>query len=131
MILLFRYYSFDAVLLKLIIICATKVNFNFIFPEAMKVLWGLVKPSLWGFIVKSKQDTNKKNFKKLYSPFLWMGLNCLKAKATSRRHLTLSSQKFLVLTLPTPEGWKAESTLEPPSGFELGTPGLGIQRLTH
>ena len=38
MILLFRYYSFDAVLLKLIIICATKVNFNFIFPEAMKVL---------------------------------------------------------------------------------------------
>ena len=26
---------------------------------------------------------------------------------------------------------KAESTLEPPSGFEHGTPGLGIQRLDH
>ena len=26
---------------------------------------------------------------------------------------------------------KAESTLEPPSGFEHGTPGLGIQRLNH
>ena len=31
----------------------------------------------------------------------------------------------------TSEGWKAESTLEPPSGFEYGTPGLGIQRLDH
>ena len=26
---------------------------------------------------------------------------------------------------------KAESTLEPPTGFEHGTPGLGIQRLNH
>ena len=43
----------------------------------------------------------------------------------------LSSQKFLVLILSTSEGWKAESTLEPPSGFEHGTPGLGIQRLNH
>ena len=29
--------------------------------------------------------------------------------------LPLSSQKFLVLILSTSEGWKAESTLEPPS----------------
>ena len=42
-----------------------------------------------------------------------------------------SSQKFLVLILSTSEGWKAESTLEPPSGFEQGTPGLGIQRRNH
>ena len=34
--------------------------------------------------------------------------------------LQLSSQKFLVLILSTSEGWKAESTLEPPSGFEHG-----------
>ena len=40
--------------------------------------------------------------------------------------LPLSSQKFLVLNLPTLEGWNAESNLEPPSGFEHGTPGLGI-----
>ena len=45
--------------------------------------------------------------------------------------LPLSSQKFLVLILSTSGGWKAESTLEPPSGFEHGTPGLGIQRLNH
>ena len=30
----------------------------------------------------------KKNNKKLYGPFLWMGFNCLKATATSRRQLT-------------------------------------------
>ena len=45
--------------------------------------------------------------------------------------LPFSSQKFLVLILSTSEGWKAESTLEPPSGFEHGTPGLGIQCLNH
>ena len=32
--------------------------------------------------------------------------------------LPLSSQKFLILILPTLEGWKAELTFEPPSGFE-------------
>ena len=31
----------------------------------------------------------------------------------------------------TTKGCKAESTLQPPGGFELGTPGLGIQRLNH
>ena len=45
--------------------------------------------------------------------------------------LPLSSQKFLVLILLTSEGWKAELTLEPPSGFEHGTPGLGIQYPNH
>ena len=45
--------------------------------------------------------------KKLYGPlFLWMGFNCLKATATSRRQFTFyqSSQKFLVLILSTSEG---------------------------
>ena len=32
----------------------------------------------------------------------------------------LRSQKFLVLILSTSEGWKAESNLGPPSGFEHG-----------
>ena len=36
--------------------------------------------------------------------------------------LPLSSQKFLVLILSTSQGWKAESTLKPPGGFEHGTP---------
>ena len=44
--------------------------------------------------------------------------------------LPFSSQKFVVLILSTSERWKAESTLEQPSGFEHGTPGLGIQALT-
>ena len=44
--------------------------------------------------------------------------------------LPLSSQKFLVLILSTSEG-KAEWTLEPPSGFENGTTGLGIRCLNH
>ena len=45
--------------------------------------------------------------------------------------LPISSQIFLVLILSTSEGWKAESTLEPPSGFEHRTPGLEIQHLNH
>ena len=72
--------------------------------------------------------------KKNYAPILWMGFSCLKARATSRRQFTilpLSSQIFLVLILPTSEVWKAKSTLEPSSGSEHGTPGLGIQRLNH
>ena len=32
--------------------------------------------------------------------------------------LPLSSQKFLVPILSTSKGWKAELSLEPPSGFE-------------
>ena len=43
--------------------------------------------------------------------------------------LPLSSQNFLVLISSISEGWKAESTLEPLSGFELGTPELGMERL--
>ena len=45
--------------------------------------------------------------------------------------LPFSSQNVLVLILLTSEGWKAESTLEPPSGFEHETPGLVIQRVNH
>ena len=45
--------------------------------------------------------------------------------------LQLSSQKFLVLIWSTWEGCKAESTLEPPSRFEHGAPGLRIHRLNH
>ena len=43
--------------------------------------------------------------------------------------LLLSFQKFLVLILSTSEEWRAESTLEPLSGFEHRAPALGIQRL--
>ena len=42
-----------------------------------------------------------------------------------------SSQEFLVHNWSTSEGWKAELTLEQPSGFEPGTLGLGIQHLNQ
>ena len=45
--------------------------------------------------------------------------------------LPLSFQKFLVVIWLTSEGWKAESTLEQPSGFKHETPGLVIQQLNH
>ena len=71
---------------------------------------------------------------KLYGPFLRMGFNCLNAMIQFEKtvyFLPLSSLKVLVLILPTLEGWKAESTLEPPSSFEHKTPGLEIQCLNH
>ena len=45
--------------------------------------------------------------------------------------LPVSLWEFLVFIRLTLEGWRAESTLEQPSGFEPRTPGLGIQRLNH
>ena len=45
--------------------------------------------------------------------------------------LPLSSQKSLVFIWSTLEGWKAELTLEVPSGFEHETPVLGIQCLNN
>ena len=49
-----------------------------------KSLISFLKPC---YAVKVKVD---KNFlkKKLYGPFSWMGFNCLKARATSRRQFT-------------------------------------------
>ena len=34
----------------------------------------------------------KKNFNKLYGSFLWIGFNCLKARATSRRQFTFTTK---------------------------------------
>ena len=45
--------------------------------------------------------------------------------------LPLSVQEYLVLISSILEGWKAESTLKPPSGFEPKTPRLGIQHLNY
>lgn len=43
--------------------------------------------------------------------------------------LPLCPQEFLVLIWSTTEGWKAESTFNPPTGFEIGNPEFGIQHL--
>ena len=45
--------------------------------------------------------------------------------------LALSSQIFLVLIWSTLEGWKAESILEPPKGFEHDNPGLESSTHTY
>ena len=41
--------------------------------------------------------------------------------------LPLSPQEVLILIGSNSEWWEAELTLEPPSGFELGPLGLGIE----
>ena len=74
------------------------------------------------------------NFFKLYDPFLWMGFNCLKATEPLRGSSLLFTTKFpevIVLIWLTSEGWKAESVLDPPSGFEHQTSELEIQCLDH
>ena len=42
-----------------------------------------------------------------------------------------TASTFYPLIPSAPEGGKAELTLEADSGFELGTPGLGTQCLSH
>ena len=62
-------------------------------------------------------STNKKKQTNFMAPFYGWG-------STASRLQPLRGG-----SLSTSKGWKAESTLEPPSGFEHGTPRLGIQRL--
>ena len=72
--------------------------------------------------------------KKLYGRFLWIGFSCLKPTEQLRgdsSFLPLSPQIFPVLTLSTSDWWPAESTLEPPSGLQLGTSGLETQCLNN
>ena len=38
--------------------------------------------------VFASQKDKSKTLKKFYGPFLWMGFNCLKARATSRKQFT-------------------------------------------
>ena len=72
--------------------------------------------------------------KALWPLFLWMGFNCLKAIATLRRQFTfyhsVPRNSWYSFYRPQKDE-KAETTLEPPSGFELGTSGLEMQRLNH
>ena len=105
-------------------------------PEVQQLhqLWELMT----GFL-KHMENGNQRNvWKKIYGPFLWMGFNCLNATETLEGGSLLFTTKFpespgdpLIDFRSTSEGWKVESTLEPPSGFEYGTPGLGIQHLNH
>ena len=75
----------------------------------------------------------KKNFKTLW-PLFMDGVQLPQGYSHFEEavyFLPFSSQNFLVFILSTSEGWEAESTLEPLSGFKHGTPGLVIQHLNH
>ena len=88
------------------------------------IKWRFLFYFLQQFIKNQHECCQEKTFKK----------KAKKKKPQGYSHfyfLPFSSQKFLVLILLTLEGWKAELTLEPPSGFEHETPGLGIQCLNH
>ena len=60
-----------------------------------------------------------------------MEFNCINAAEPLRGDSPLNLQEVLVLIWVTSEGWKAESTLEPPNGFEPWTPGIGVQCPNH
>ena len=69
---------------------------------------------------------------KFMAPFYGRGSTASRVQSHYKEtvyFLPLSSQKLLVLILSSSEGWKAESTLELPSGFKHRTPGSVIQHL--
>ena len=74
--------------------------------------------------------------KKVLWPFLidWVQLPQEYRVTTGRQFTTkflpLSLQKFLVLIWSTSEGWKAESTLKPPSGIKTRNP-FNLSLLYH
>ena len=77
---------------------------------------------------------SKKKLNKIMTPFYRWGSTASVLQSYYEEtvyFLPFSSKEFLVFNWSTSEGWKAEITLEPPSGFELRTPGLGIQRFKH
>ena len=56
------------------------------------------------------------------TPLLGRGLTALRLQSHNKKtvyFVPLSPQKFLALIWSTHEEWKTESSLEPPSGFEI------------
>ena len=74
----------------------------------------------------------KKNFKNFMAPFYWWTSTASRLEPLWEGNLLFTTKfpEFLVFILSITEGGKAESTLEPPSGFEHGTPGLQIQQIS-
>ena len=97
-------------------------------------IWSKQKKTIIAPLSREIMNKWKKNLKKNLWPLFMDGVQLPQGYSHFEEavyFLPLSPQKFLVLTLSNSEGWKAKSTLEPPSGFEHGTPGLGIQCLSH
>ena len=66
-------------------------------------------------------------------PLIWMGFISLKTTESLWGNSLLFTSQFSGVpgTHLIKEGLKVELILEPPNGFELGTPGLGVQCLNH
>ena len=82
---------------------------------------------LLDYLFPEKEKENIKACKLLKKTTLWPlfmdGVQLTQGKSRFQEaayFLPLSSQKFLVLILLTSEGWKAESTLEPTNGLNMG-----------
>ena len=109
-----------------------KVKTNFVKGWcAIILVHGTILPK-WNSLVKNHaKEQNTKKKKKNYGPFLWMGFNWLKTRATSRRQFTFYHYVPRNSCYSCYRPRKDESILEPASGFEHGTPRWGIQRLNQ
>ena len=98
-----------------------------------KTFWGCLwaLSFKWDFFPKIPASwvfySYKKKLKKLYDPFLWMGFNCLKATATSRRQFTfyhsVPRNSWYSFYRPRKDevdlGWRAESILWHPNFMKI------------
>ena len=90
--------------------------------------WSLsMKNRLW-HTVKDSETSTKNNLKKLYDPFLWLGIICLRVAEPLRVDtLTTKLPGIPDKHLIDLERWNVELPLKPTSAFELGTSKLGIE----
>ena len=85
-------------------------------------------------ILKNIGKRHEKNLKKPYGPFLWTGFNCFKATEPLQGDSLLFTTKSpgspgtYFINIISIEGWV---NFGASSGFQLETPGLGIQCLNH
>ena len=105
-------------------LCRATMRWHFTFYHSfLRSFWD----SLNGLVVFFLEKT------KLYGPLIWMGFISLKTTESLWGNSLLFTSQFSGVpgTHLIKEGLKVELILEPPNGFELGTPGLGVQCLNH